>query len=66
MAWLIASSALVLTGGGLWYLFRRRAPVLTTENLPPITPENVNVVPRLDDEERTAVKTAFLSGNDFR
>lgn len=66
MTTLVVSSVLALTGASLWYVFRRTAPKWTTEDLPPNSPDNVEVVSKLTEEERTVVKTAFLSGNDFR
>ena len=65
MTTLIASSVLALAAGGLWYIFRRPSPVLTTEDLPPNVHESIEVVPELIAAERTAVKTAFLAGDDF-
>ena len=66
MTTLMVSSVLALTGGSLWYIFRRTAPEWTTEDLPSDAPDNVQVVSKLTEEERIAVKTSFLSGNDFR
>jgi ribosomal protein S18 acetylase RimI-like enzyme len=65
MTTLLASSILAFTGGGLWYLFRRQAPMMTTQDLPSNVDDCIQVVSQLSKEERTTVKTAFLSGDDF-
>ncbi len=65
MTTLLMSSALALTGGGLWRLFRRQAPRVKTEDLPPGVDESIQVVLRLTKEERIAAKAVFLAGDDF-
>jgi len=64
--WLIISSVVATVGAGLWWLFRRPCKHLTNEDLPPTVSDDIEVVRELNEEERFAIKTSFLSGDDFR
>jgi len=75
MAFLLtAATVLLACGVGWWLLFRRRAPRLKDENLSSIASSvlatrpdlSLHVVDRLDGQERTSVKDAFLAGPDIR
>lgn len=66
MAILIVSSVFVVVGASLWWLFRRPSQVCATADLPPTVSKDLEIVSQLTEEERTHVKNAFLSGDDFR
>jgi len=65
MGILIVTSALVVVGASLWWVFRRPSRLYTTKDLPPAA-EGIEIAPQLTEQERASVKAAFLSGDDFR
>ena len=65
--WLVSLTLIATAGAGaLWWLFRRPVRYLTTEDLPPTVANDIEVVRKLNEQERNTVKTAFLSGDDFK
>jgi len=64
--WAIASAVTLVAGSGLWWLFRRPCKYLTNEDLPPTVSDSIEVVRELNEDERLAIKTPFLDGDDMR